>query len=55
MAREISRWDPFREVTSLRDEIDRLFDSFFGRQTSMGPREGFWVPPLMWKKLTMNT
>ncbi|HOK22457.1 MAG TPA: Hsp20/alpha crystallin family protein [Candidatus Hydrothermia bacterium] len=46
MAREISRWDPFREVTSLRDEIDRLFDSFFGRQTSMGPREGFWVPPI---------
>lgn len=32
MARkEIARWDPFREFRSFKDEMDRLFDSFFGR------------------------
>jgi HSP20 family protein len=46
MVRDLMRWDPFREITSLRDEIDRLFDSFFGRQTSMTSREGFWVPAI---------
>ncbi|MEO0230510.1 MAG: Hsp20/alpha crystallin family protein [candidate division WOR-3 bacterium] len=46
MVRDIMRWDPFKEISSLRDEIDRLFDSFFGRQTSIASTEGFWVPAI---------
>lgn len=45
MARHIVRWDPFRELTSLREDMEHLFDSFFARY----PREkaeGFWAPPL---------
>lgn len=30
----IVRWEPFREITSLRDAMDRMFD------------EGFWRPPV---------
>ena len=29
----IVRWEPFREITSLRDAMDRMFE------------EGFWRPP----------
>lgn len=45
MAKHLSTWDPFREMVSLRDELDRLFDSVFGRF----PRERgeiYWAPPL---------
>lgn len=45
MAKQITTWDPFREIVSLRDELDRLFDSVFGRL----PRERaetYWAPPL---------
>ena len=28
---DIVKWEPFRDVISFRDEIDRLFDGFFGR------------------------
>lgn len=44
MVRDLIRWDPFKEISSLREEIDRLFDTFFGRQTSMVSGEAFWVP-----------
>ncbi|MEO0080644.1 MAG: Hsp20/alpha crystallin family protein [candidate division WOR-3 bacterium] len=45
MARSITTWDPFREVSSLREDMERLFDSMFGRL----PRERvetFWSPVL---------
>ncbi len=45
MAKHITTWDPFREVSSIRDELDRFFDSLFGRF----PRERgetFWAPPI---------
>ena len=45
MAKQLVRWDPFREVTSLRDDMERLFDSVYGRY----PRERSefsWAPPL---------
>jgi|SRR5581483_8598808 HSP20 family protein len=29
MANEVIRWDPFREVLSLRDAMDRLFEESF--------------------------
>ncbi len=30
MANELMEWRPFREVTRLRREMDRLFEDFFG-------------------------
>ena len=32
MARDIVRWDPFRELESLRREMERLFDTFLGER-----------------------
>jgi HSP20 family protein len=34
MARELVKWEPFREVSRLRREMDRLWEDFFGP----GPR-----------------
>ena len=45
MPKEMSKWDPFREFSLLRTEMDRLFDSMLGRY----PRErieGLWTPLL---------
>ncbi|MFO7674764.1 MAG: Hsp20/alpha crystallin family protein [bacterium] len=45
MSRNLVRWDPFREVSSLRDDMEWLFDSVYGRY----PRERSeinWAPPL---------
>lgn len=36
----VVRWDPFRDITSLRDEMDRLFSRSLGE--SAGPR--MWSP-----------
>lgn len=30
MARELIRWEPFREISRLRREMDRLWEEFFG-------------------------
>jgi HSP20 family protein len=43
MARNLVTWDPFREMTTMRDDMERFFDSMIGRY----PREraeGFWAP-----------
>ena len=41
------RWDPARELDTLQGDVNRLFDSFFGRrdvaQSSVGRR---WVPAM---------
>jgi HSP20 family protein len=36
------RWDPFREVTSLRDEVNRLFSRTLGDSQS----GSVWSPPV---------
>ncbi len=41
MARELTKWEPFREVSRLRREMDRLWEDFFGP----GPR-----PPRPWSE-----
>lgn len=42
---ELSKLDPLREMVSIRDEIDRLFDSFFGRAPRFRrTEEGEWSP-----------
>jgi len=46
MTMDIMRWDPFKELSTLRDQIDRLFDSFFGRVPSIIEKETAWVPAI---------
>jgi len=36
----IVRWEPFREMTSLRDAMDRLFEDSFVRTPRLWPRVG---------------
>jgi len=40
--KKIARWEPFRDLVSMRDDFDRLFESFFGRMPVI--REDFWTP-----------
>ena len=43
MARNLVTWDPFREMSSIREDMERVFDTMVGRY----PRErveGFWAP-----------
>lgn len=47
MARkEIARWDPFRELRTFRDEMDRLFDSFLFGRWPLERAELGWAPCL---------
>ncbi len=39
----IKRWDPFRELISLREDMDRLFNAFFGKPIAE-ESEGIWIP-----------
>lgn len=45
MAKQLVRWDPFREIASLRDDMERLFDSMVGRYPSER-LEPTWSPAL---------
>ncbi|MBI3975486.1 MAG: Hsp20/alpha crystallin family protein [Armatimonadetes bacterium] len=40
----IRRWDPFDELTSLRESMERLFDDFFTRRPAGRP-----LAPAMWE------
>jgi HSP20 family protein len=41
----ITRWRPFRDVVSIQDEMNRLFDDFFGRPVLKTDwTEGVWSP-----------
>ena len=42
--RYLSKWEPFRDLVSVRADMDRLFNTFFGRLSE--DREGFWAPAL---------
>lgn len=44
MARNLVRWEPFHEIASLRDDMDRVFDSFFGHLPEKERRDGIWSP-----------
>lgn len=42
---ELSKRDSLREMALIREEIDRLFDSFFGKRPKlMGAEESEWTP-----------
>jgi HSP20 family protein len=40
------RWEPFREMTSLRDAMDRLFEDSFVRPPRLWPGIGEWELPI---------
>jgi len=44
----IMRWRPLRDIVSIQDEMNQLFDDFFGRTpkrwSAFGPEEGLWTP-----------
>jgi len=42
----IVRWEPFREMTSLRDAMDRLFEDGLARYPRLWPRLGEWELPI---------
>lgn len=46
MANQIMRRDPMREMATLRDEVDRLFDDFYGLRYRRGGDLTNWVPPI---------
>jgi len=40
----LTSWEPFRDVTDIQQEVNRLFDSFFGRLAPVSAAERMWVP-----------
>ena len=42
----IVRWEPFREITSLRDAMDRLFEDSFVRAPHLWPEVREWDLPI---------
>lgn len=43
---ELTPLRPFRELTTLREEMDKLWNRFFGEWPSMEPSRGEWAPSL---------
>jgi HSP20 family protein len=43
----VDRWDPFRNMSDIQGEVNRLFDSFLGRPTvATGSAARTWAPVL---------
>lgn len=42
----VSRWDPFQDLQSFRDEMNRTFSRWFGREEGEEPAPRRWVPAL---------
>ncbi len=42
------RWDPFRDLMSIQNELNRLFGRTYGgtTETATGTTSGTWMPPL---------
>ena len=42
------RWDPFRDLMSIQNELNRLFGRTYGgtTETAAGTTSGTWMPPL---------
>ena len=40
----VERWEPFRNLGDVQGEVNRLFDSFFGRPASVAVGERMWAP-----------
>src|SRR5574341_2102571 len=48
MGATVERWDPFRSISDIQSEMNRVFDSLFGRPTAVmaGPGGKMWAPVL---------
>ena len=44
MAFEVTRWDPFQDMVSLQEDMNKLFSDFWGRGTRRGIADEFWAP-----------
>lgn len=42
--KKLTLWEPFRELVTMRDDMDRLFETFFGTQPQT--MEDFWRPAI---------
>lgn len=40
----VERWEPFRNVNDIQGEMNRLFDSLFGRPATLAAVERMWAP-----------
>lgn len=40
----VSRWEPFRDLSDVQHEVNRLFDSFFSRPATLATGERVWMP-----------
>ena len=40
----VERWEPFRNLNDIQGEMNRLFDSFFGRPATVAAGERMWAP-----------
>jgi HSP20 family protein len=47
MRASIDRWDPFRDLVSIQDELNRLFGrTFVGPETTRPSAGGTWMPSM---------
>ena len=46
MAFELTPWRPFRELTTIRDEMDKIWSRFAREWPSLEPFRGEWAPSL---------
>lgn len=42
----MARWDPFRELETLRENVNRLFSESMGGQRREHPAARVWAPPV---------
>jgi HSP20 family protein len=42
--KKMKKWEPFRELVTMRDDMDHLFDVFFGAPTQV--MEDLWRPSI---------
>ncbi len=40
----IQKWDPFKELTNLKTQMDKIFESLMGSSEDI--QSGSWVPPV---------
>ena len=40
----VERWEPFRNINDIQGEMNRLFDSLFGRPATVLAGERLWAP-----------
>lgn len=42
----VDRWEPFRGLTDIQAEMNRLFDTVFGRSTGAAVSDRVWAPAI---------